>query len=89
MNISQLVRDFQTGGFFDLREVRTGEQAVPLHYAPVDRVYVVLEGAMEIVCNGGVCWAESGSYVFIPAGRFHAHTVTADGCRYLLASRPW
>jgi quercetin dioxygenase-like cupin family protein len=89
MEVMQLVRDFQAGGFHDLREIRVAKHIVPQHYAPTDRVFVILDGVLEIICNGGVCKAGVGTYVYIPAGRFHSHGADQSGCRYLLATRSW
>lgn len=89
MDVVQLIRDFQSGGFHELREIRVPQQTIPQHFAPTDRVFVVLDGVLEIFCNGGVCRAQPGTYVYIPAGRFHGHTSNEAGCRYLVASRTW
>lgn len=87
MDIAQVIRDLQVGGFFSLATVREGQVETPLYYHASDRAYVVLEGAIQITCNGGVCIANPGTYIYIPAGRWHTRSIGETGCRYLVAIR--
>jgi mannose-6-phosphate isomerase-like protein (cupin superfamily) len=79
----------QTGGRFALLEDRSDEMIVPLHvHQREDEAFYVLEGRLTVRCGDRTFDAGPGSFVFLPRGVPHGHTVAPEGARKLILLSP-
>jgi quercetin dioxygenase-like cupin family protein len=61
----------------------------PLHvHHNGDESFYVIEGDIEVVCDGMRMLATSGDYVLIPRGQAHSYVVTSERARLLTTFAP-
>ncbi|MBN1855747.1 MAG: cupin domain-containing protein [Dehalococcoidia bacterium] len=63
-------------------ELAPGLEAKP-HSHPEEQVVVVLEGELDLACNGKLYRAHAGELVVIPGGVPHSAVTLDRGCRVL------
>jgi quercetin dioxygenase-like cupin family protein len=76
-----------TGGGFSLLEVvlHPGSGAPPHTHHKEDEAAYILEGSLEVRCEGRVEVVGTGSFVFLPRGKAHSYRVLGDVPVKLLA----
>jgi mannose-6-phosphate isomerase-like protein (cupin superfamily) len=79
----------QTGRRFSVLEDRSDETTVPLHvHEREDEAFYLLDGNMSVNCGDDTFQVGPGSFVFLPRGIPHGHTIDPGGATKLILLCP-